>query len=123
MDDRFHILEFRNDIPNLLAAADILAMPSLWEGLPLAILEAMLAGTAIVASEASGIPEAIVSGEHGLLTPAGDSEALAEALGKLIRDEPYRRRLAAQAKERALKEFTIGAMTDAYEALYRAAVK
>jgi len=123
MEDRFHILSYRNDIPNLLAAADVLAMPSLWEGLPLAILEAMLAGTAVVASEASGIPEAIVSGEHGLLTPPADIKALASALGKLIGDEPYRRTLAHQAKERALKEFTIGAMTDAYEKLYRAAVQ
>ncbi|NNF13904.1 MAG: glycosyltransferase family 4 protein [Gemmatimonadetes bacterium] len=122
MEDRFHILEYRNDIPNLLAAADILAMPSLWEGLPLAILEAMLAGTAIVASEASGIPEAIDSGEHGLLTAAGDSDALADALGKLIRDRAFRERLAHQAQERALKEFTVGAMTDAYEDLYRAAL-
>lgn len=121
MQDRFHILSYRDDIPNLLAAADILAMPSLWEGLPLAILESMLAGTAIVASQASGIPEAIVSGEHGLLTPSADSEALADALDKLIRDEPYRSRLAAQAKERALAEFTVGAMTDAYEELYKVA--
>lgn len=122
MEDRFHILEYRNDIPNLLAAADILAMPSLWEGLPLAILEAMLAGTAIVASEASGIPEAIVSGQHGLLTPAGDSQALADALGKLIQDQAFRQRMARQAKERALNEFTVAAMTDAYEDLYRASL-
>lgn len=122
MADRVHILKHRNDIPDLLAAADILAMPSLWEGLPLAILEAMLAGTAVVASEASGIPEAIVSGEQGLLTPAGDSEALARALETLIVDEPTRLRLAAHAQDRALAEFTIDAMTDRYEELYRGAV-
>jgi glycosyltransferase involved in cell wall biosynthesis len=82
----------------------------------------MLAGTPVVASETSGIPEAIVSGEHGLLTPPGDTAALATALGRLIRDEAYRLRLAANAQDRALSEFTISAMTDAYEAVYRAAV-
>jgi glycosyltransferase involved in cell wall biosynthesis len=122
MTDRVHILKYRRDIPDLLAAADILAMPSLWEGLPLAILEAMLAGTAVVASETSGIPEAIVSGEHGLLTPPGDVSALAAALGTLIRDDACRRSMAARARDRALSEFTIGAMTDAYEELYRRAV-
>jgi glycosyltransferase involved in cell wall biosynthesis len=122
MAEHVHILKDRNDIPDLLAAADIMAMPSLWEGLPLAILEAMLAGTAIVASETSGIPEAIVSGEHGLLTPPGDVPALAAALGTLIRDDACRRSMAARARDRALSEFTIGAMTDAYEELYRGAV-
>jgi glycosyltransferase involved in cell wall biosynthesis len=122
MAERVHILKYRSDIPDLLAAADIMAMPSLWEGLPLAILEAMLAGTAIVASETSGIPEAIVSGEHGLLTPPGDVSALAAALGTLIRDDACRRGMAARARDRALSEFTIGAMTDAYEELYRRAV-
>jgi glycosyltransferase involved in cell wall biosynthesis len=122
MSDRMHILGFRDDIPDLLAAADILAMPSLWEGLPLAVLEAMLAGTVVVATTASGIPEAIVSGEHGLLTPPADSAALAKALGDLIANERYRLWLAAQAQDRALSAFTIGAMTDAYEGLYRAAL-
>jgi glycosyltransferase involved in cell wall biosynthesis len=122
MTDRVHILKYRRDIPDLLAAADILAMPSLWEGLPLAILEAMLAGTAVVASETSGIPEAIVSGEHGLLTPPGDVLALAGALETLMSDPAYRLRLADQARDRAMAEFTIGAMTGAYEELYRAAV-
>ena len=53
-----HILNQRDDVPDLQAAADVFVMPSLWEGFPLAILEAMLAGTAIVASHVSGIPEA-----------------------------------------------------------------
>jgi glycosyltransferase involved in cell wall biosynthesis len=119
--DRVHILDYRDDVPDLLAAADIFAMPSLWEGLPLAILEAMLAGAAIVASETSGIPEAIVSGEHGLLTPPGDVGALAGALEQLIGDAAFRRRLGEAGRRRAQAEFTIGAMTDSYEALYRAA--
>lgn len=116
--ERVHILRHRDDVPALLAAADVFVMPSLWEGLPLALLEAMLAGSAVVASETSGIPEAIANGEDGLLVPPGDSAALAHALERLLRDGGLRARLAAHARERALREFTIGAMVDAYEALY-----
>ncbi len=116
---RLHILSHRDDVPDLLAAADIFAMPSLWEGLPLALLEAMLAGKAIVASETSGIPEAIEDGTHGLLVPPGDQAALATALGRLLTEPALRRRLGEEARSRGQAEFTIGAMVDSYERLYR----
>ncbi len=119
--DRVHILSQRGDIPDLQAAASIFAMPSLWEGLPLAILEAMLAGTAIVASGVSGIPEAIDDQIHGLLVPPANVEALANALTRLLTDPVLRADLANRARERAEREFTIAAMADAYENLYRSA--
>ena len=61
VEDRVHLLGHRDNVGDLFAAADIFAMPSLWEGLPLALFEAMRAGKAIVASATSGIPEAIVA--------------------------------------------------------------
>jgi glycosyltransferase involved in cell wall biosynthesis len=112
------LLGERNDIPDLQAAADIFVLPSLWEGLPLAIIEAMFAGNAIVASEASGIPEAITKGEHGLLTPPGEAAPLAEALRSVMVDPAYRQKLGEAALQRARTKFTIAAMTDAYEQLY-----
>jgi glycosyltransferase involved in cell wall biosynthesis len=119
--DRVHILSYRNDVPDLLAAADIFVMPSLWEGLPLSILEAMLMGVAVIASETSGIPEAIVDEKHGLLVPPGDEGQLSEALGLLLRDPGLRARLASDGRARALDEFTIDAMTNRYEELFQAA--
>jgi glycosyltransferase involved in cell wall biosynthesis len=116
--DRVHILTYRDDVPNLQAAAEVFVMPSLWEGFPLAILEAMLSGTPVIASDVCGIPEAIVSGEHGLLTPPGDVEALATALRRLLTDPSLREQLAAGARARALREFTLEAMATAYERLY-----
>jgi len=116
---RLHLLAQREDVPDLLAAADIFAMPSLWEGLPLALLEAMLAGKAIVASATSGIPEAIETEVHGLLVPPGDEAALARALGRLFAEPDLRRRLGAAASGRGRAQFTIGVMVDAYERLYR----
>lgn len=118
MADRVHILEYRSDVPDLQAAADLFAMPSLWEGFPLAILEAMLAGTPVIASQVSGIPEAIVHEQHGLLTPPGDVAALAEGLRRLLTDRGLRERLARGARERARREFTVEGMTGAYERLY-----
>lgn len=118
LDQRVHLLGSRTDIPDIQAAADVFVMPSLWEGLPLAILEAMFGGNAVVASDISGIPEAIEHGAHGLLVPPGDPAALAAALVSVLRDPAFRRRLADAALARARKEFTIGAMTDAYERAY-----
>jgi glycosyltransferase involved in cell wall biosynthesis len=108
----------RDDVPSLLTAADVFCMPSLWEGLPLAVLEAMFASTAIVASATSGIPEAITSEREGLLVPPGDDAALAAALRRALESPAERARLAGAALRRAENDFTIGSMADAYERLY-----
>ena len=118
MADRLHILTYRDDVPSLQAAADIFCMPSLWEGLPLALLEAMFASTAIVASETSGIPEAITSDREGLLVAPGDDVALARALRRVLESPEERTRLADAALRRAQAEFTVAKMADAYERLY-----
>jgi glycosyltransferase involved in cell wall biosynthesis len=116
--DRLHLLGFREDVPDLLAAADVYVMPSLSEGLPLALLEAMFAGKPIVASEVGGIPEVITSGQDGLLVPAGDAGAIAVALRDLLRDGGRREQLGRAARERAESAFGVGSMTERYEALY-----
>jgi glycosyltransferase involved in cell wall biosynthesis len=121
--DRVHILGFRDDMPNLLAAADVFAMPSLWEGLPLALLEAMAVGKPIVASATSGIPEAVTAEREGLLTAPGDVTALAAALERVLRDAPLRERLGAAAMARVATEFSFDSMVRAYEGLYLDAVK
>lgn len=113
------VLTYRKDIPNLQAAADVFVMPSLWEGFPLAILEAMLAGTPVVATDVCGIPEAIDSGEHGLLVPPDDPLRLAEALRDVLTDEALRTRLVASASRRAHAEFTVQSMVATYEGIYR----
>jgi glycosyltransferase involved in cell wall biosynthesis len=113
-----HIVTNRNDIPDLLALADIFVMPSLWEGLPMALLEAMIAGKAIVASAASGIPEAIANGREGLLVPPADVGALAEALLSLLADPVRRAALGEAAATRSHRDFTVQIMADRYEMLY-----
>jgi glycosyltransferase involved in cell wall biosynthesis len=119
MERRVHLLLRREDVPDLQAAADLFVMPSLWEGLPLALLEAMLAGKPIIASATSGIPEAVEGGHEGLLTPPGDAGALAGALARLLHDPAERRRLGQAARARGEREFTVGVMADAYLRLFR----
>jgi glycosyltransferase involved in cell wall biosynthesis len=121
LSDRVHIVLNRNDIADLLALADIFVMPSLWEGLPLAVLEAMVARKAIVASAIAGIPEAIVDGREGLLVPAGEVTPLADALRLLLGDPVRRVALGEAAAARADREFTVKVMADRYEALYASA--
>lgn len=113
------LLGNRDDVPDLQAAADIFAMPSLWEGLPLAVLEAMFAANPVIATTASGIPEAITHDENGLLIPPGDPDALAASLRRLLRDPALRERLGSRARARAQRDFSIDAMADGYERLYR----
>jgi glycosyltransferase involved in cell wall biosynthesis len=116
---RVHLLGYRADIPDILAAADIFAMPSLSEGLPLALIEAMFAARAIVASTVGGIPDAIGDGREGLLVPPGDATALGTSLQRLVASAALRASLGAAAQRRAESEFTTARMADQYEDLYR----
>jgi L-malate glycosyltransferase len=116
--ERVHLAGYRADVADLQAAADILVMPSLWEGLPLAILEGMYSGNPVIASCISGIPEAVRDGMDGILTPPGDIEALAAALKRLFEDDDLRRQMGAAALNRARTHFSIERMIDDYEALY-----
>jgi glycosyltransferase involved in cell wall biosynthesis len=119
--DRVHIVLNRNDVPDLLSLADIFVMPSLWEGLPMAVLEAMVARKAIIASAIAGIPEAVVNGREGLLVPPGEPAPLADALEILLTQPERRHVLADAAAARAKREFTAAVMADRYEALYASA--
>jgi glycosyltransferase involved in cell wall biosynthesis len=116
---RVHLLGHRDDVAAWQCAADVFVMPSLWEGLPLALLEAMFTGSAVVASRTSGIPEAIDDDVDGLLTPPGDVAALAAALTRLLADPSLRDRLGAAARARAERDFSMARMTEHYERLYR----
>lgn len=117
--DRIHLLGFRDDIADVLAAGDLFAMPSLSEGLPLALVEAMSFGLPVVVSRVGGVPEVVTDGVEGLLVPPSDSAALAAAIRSLLDDTALRNRQGDAARTRALRDFAIGTMVDRYERLYR----
>ncbi len=102
----------------LYAAADIFCLPSLYEGFPLAILEAMAAGLPVVATRVAGNPEAVADGVHGRLVEAEDVAGLAAALLELIGDEQSRRRMGRQARRRVEEEFSIERIGAAYRELW-----
>lgn len=116
---RVHLLGLRRDIADVQAAADVSAMPSYWEGLPLAVLEGMFGGNPVVASNVGGIAEAVTNGVEGFLVEPGSVQELAAALKPLVEDPILRARMGDAAFERAHREFHIATMTERYLQLYR----
>lgn len=110
----------RMDVPRIVHAFDVFALPSKSEGLPLVVPEAMAAGLPIVATAVGGLPSVVDEGETGLLVPV-DEAALAAALARLERDRDKARAMGARAREVALDRYSHDRMVDAYLALYRQA--
>lgn len=103
--DRVRFLGQRADVERLLDEADALVLPSLSEGLPLVVLEAMACARAVVATAVGGTPEAVVHRQTGLLVEPGSASGLADALGQLRADAGLRRRLGLAGRERAARLF------------------
>jgi L-malate glycosyltransferase len=111
-------LGHRRDVPALLAAADVFVLSSLWEGLPLALLEAMAAGLPSVVTAVGGNPDVVEDGTSGLLVPAGDGKAFSNALSRLLENSSQRERMGRAARERFDRCFSLRRFVEAHEALY-----
>ena len=109
---------FRNDIPDVLNAVDIFCLPSLWEGLPIALLEAMAMSKAVVATAVDGSAEILRNQQNSLTIPVRNEDALAETLSKLIDDKVWRRELGEQAKQTVTANYSAEKMTRQIEKLY-----
>ena len=105
------------DMPGLLRSQALYVLSTHYEGMPLALVEAMAAGCACIASDVIGVRGVIEEGVTGLLVPEGDVRALAEAIARLLRDTELAARLGAAARERALAEHGLALMRERYEAL------
>ncbi len=101
LNARVHVLGARDDVPNLLRAADLFVLPSHREGMPRSIIEAMMTGLAVVATDIRGSREEVVDGETGFLVPVDDAIALAEALNRLVADSDLRAAMGAAGYARA----------------------
>ena len=99
---RIRLLGRREDVPDILRAADVFTLPSHREGMPRSIIEAMMAGLPVVATDIRGSREEVVDGETGFLAPVRDPAALGLALDRLVRDPALRRRMGAAGRARAL---------------------
>jgi glycosyltransferase involved in cell wall biosynthesis len=117
LGDRVSFLGLRDDVPALIAHADLFVFPSLWEGQGNALLEAMAVGAPIVATDIPSTRETVIDGEHALLVPPGDATALAHAVNRLVADPALAARLAEAARVRA-QDYNIERTTRDLEAVY-----
>jgi glycosyltransferase involved in cell wall biosynthesis len=118
LDSEVSFQGFVADVPRFLTQVDIFALPSLYEGLGVAVLEAMAAGKPIVACGVGGIPELIQDGVTGSLVPPKNSEALAQAIAKLVRQQRVAEEMGRKAWMKVREAFSVETMGRENEALY-----
>ncbi len=123
LESRFVIGGYPHSIGDVWQLIDIHTHPTMFDSLPLGVLEAMASGKPIVATTVGGIPEVIAHEQTGLLIPPGDSKPLAEALLRLIRDPQLRSRLGAAARDYHQQHLTPAAMARSIEQLYETLAK
>jgi glycosyltransferase involved in cell wall biosynthesis len=116
--DRVRFTGHRDDVPRLLTAADLLVLPSLYEGLPNVVLEAMQVRKPVVATAAPGTTELVIDGQTGLLVPMRQPVPLAEAMRRLLDDPDLARRLGEAGHARVAAEFRTATMVERFAALY-----
>jgi glycosyltransferase involved in cell wall biosynthesis len=116
---RIIFMDFRQDVPNILNAIDIYCLPSLWEGLPIGMLEAMAMNKAVVVTAIDGAKEVIKNKENGILVPVQNPQELANALILLIKDKTLREKVGKNAGLTILDEFNVAKMTRKIEMTYK----
>ena len=116
---RVHLAGNRRDVGDLLAASDLFVLPSLWEGLPMALLEAMATGLPAVVTDVSGSGQVVVDGESGLVVPPGDVERLCAAIGLMLDDPDRAKRMGIAGRRRVDRFFSARVQAARHAALYR----
>lgn len=118
LESEVEFVGFMSDVPVFLRSIDVFVLPSLFEGLGVAALEAMAAARPVVASAVGGLKDAVVEGETGLFVPPGDSASLAEALGRLATQTELIRTMGEKGRARFFENFTMERMARANEEFY-----
>lgn len=112
----------RTDVPRLVAALDVFVMSSRWEGLPIALLEAMASAKAVLCTRVGGIPDVVIDGDNGVLVNGGDVAHFAQRLDALLQDADLRQRLGHRARETVIARFDVSRTATAYNRLHRQAL-
>lgn len=118
IEEQIDFLGLRSDVQELLRRADFFVRPSLLEGMPLTVLEAMASGLPVIASDVAGTGEVVVDGESGLLVPPGDVAGLVAAISRLVEDRDLRLALGRAARRRVEQAFSWDVTTDAVELIF-----
>jgi glycosyltransferase involved in cell wall biosynthesis len=120
IETRVHFLGNRPDVPELLASSDLFVLPSLWEGLPMALLEAMASRIPVVATSVAGTREVVEDGVSGVLVPPGDARSLALAMEALLGDRGHAARLAEGGRRRVESCYSARAQAELHADRYLA---
>ena len=118
LEDKIIFQAFRQDVPDVLHAADIFVLPSLWEGLPIGLLEAMAMRKAVIGTRVDGTREVLQDGDNGLMVEPGDVDGLAAAIVRLAADRELRESLRARAFQTVRQRFDAVTMTREIESIY-----
>ncbi len=118
LGSRIHFLGWRHDLETILGGLDVVISASRSEGTPVALIEAMAAGTPVLATDVGGVADLVAHGETGWLVPSGDPDAMARAICELLADPGLRGRLAAAGRDVALRRHAVGALIQRMEELY-----
>jgi glycosyltransferase involved in cell wall biosynthesis len=118
LNEKVMLLGRRKDVPDLIEAFDVAASSSDFEGSPLAVMEYMEAGKPVVATRVGGVPDLVVDGLNGLLVEPQNPDALAAAIGDLLRDPGRAERMGEAGRERRRREFSLDVMVQRIERLY-----
>ncbi len=116
---RVHFLGFRTNVPEILAASDVLVLPSRWEGMPNVVLEAMAARKPVVAYDVEGVAEALGPAAAQQMVRLEHGEALAAKVQAILKDPAFAAELGRKNRERVEQNFRVEAMVTAYERLYQ----
>ncbi len=116
--DRFSVTGIRNDVPDILAASQVFVLSSLWEGMPISLLEAMTAGCPAVATDVGGVGQLLQHNKTGLLVPPADPTALAAAIADCLDHPAAARRRSAAAATLIAQQYSLTAMARKWEAVY-----
>ena len=123
LGDRFRLLGLRDDVPEVMAAADVLVVPSLNEGMGRVVLEAGGVGTPVVASNVGGIPEVLRDSITGVLVPPASAESIARILVTLARTPERLERMGEASRAHVIPAFGLERMVEQIEALYEEVLK
>lgn len=118
ISEQVEFLGVRNDVPELLNAADSVLMPSLNEGFPRTAIEAMAAGKPVIATRVGGTPEAVIDGQTGILVPSKDSEALSAAIVQLVSDTELQARFGSNCRARAEQNYSVDRYVSKLDEMY-----
>lgn len=118
LEKQIHFLGIRKDVPGLLSASDYFVLPSLWEGLPMALLEAMASGLPVIATDVSGTREVVVNEKSGILVEPGNVSQLADAMILFLSDPDKAKTMGNFGYRRVVEHFSVEKQTRDHIALY-----